>query len=68
VILGGWRTPKGGNGGGNEATLMVLPPEPTEVPGVYRRGSRFVAVYRAAGRQRRQSAATLAEARATAPA
>jgi integrase len=43
---------------------MVLPLEPTEVPGVYRRGSRFVAVYRSAGRQRKQSAATLAEARA----
>jgi hypothetical protein len=43
---------------------MVLPLEATEVPGVYRRGSRFVAVYRAAGRQRKESAATLAEARA----
>jgi hypothetical protein len=43
---------------------MVLPLEPTEVPGVHRRGSRFVAVYRAAGRQHKESAATLAEARA----
>jgi integrase len=43
---------------------MVLPLQPTEVPGVYRRGSRFVVVYRAEGRQRKQSAATLAEARA----
>jgi hypothetical protein len=43
---------------------MVLPLEPTEVPGVYRRGSRFVAVYRAARRQHKESAATLAEARA----
>jgi hypothetical protein len=44
---------------------MVLPLEPTEVPGVCRRGSRFVVVYRAARRQRKQAAATLAEARAT---
>jgi integrase len=43
---------------------MVLPLQPIEVPGVYRRGSRFVVVYRAEGRQRKQSAATLAEARA----
>jgi hypothetical protein len=43
---------------------MVLPLEPTEVPGVYRRGSKFVAVYRAAGRQHKESAATLAEAEA----
>jgi hypothetical protein len=42
---------------------MVLPLEP-EVPGVYRRGSRFVAVYRVACRQHEESAATLAEARA----
>ncbi|MBA3263010.1 MAG: phage integrase SAM-like domain-containing protein [Thermoleophilaceae bacterium] len=41
-----------------------MPLEPTDVPGVYRRGSRFVAVYRAAGRQHKESAATLAEARA----
>ena len=38
---------------------MVLPLQPTEVPGVYRRGSRFVVVYRAEGRQRKQSADTL---------
>jgi hypothetical protein len=31
---------------------------------VYRRGSRFVVVYRSGGRQRKQAAATLAEARA----
>jgi hypothetical protein len=43
---------------------MVLPLEPTEVPGVYRRGPKFVAIYRAAGRQHKQSAATLAEAKA----
>ena len=35
---------------------MVLPLEPTDVPGVYRRGSKFVVVYRAGGRQRKQSA------------
>jgi hypothetical protein len=37
--------------------------ELTEVPGVYRRGSKFVVVYRAEGRQRKQSVDTLAEAR-----
>jgi hypothetical protein len=63
-ISGGRRTPRGGNSGGNRATLMVLPLQPTEVPGVYRRGSRFVVVYRVEGRQREQSADTLAEARA----
>ena len=35
---------------------MVLPLEPTDVPGVYRRGSKFVAVYRAGGRQHKESA------------
>ena len=30
---------------------MVLPLEPTEVPGVYGRGSKFVVVYRVDGRQ-----------------
>ena len=58
------RTPLGGNSGGNGATLMVLPLEPTDVPGVYRRGSRFVAVYRAGGRQHKESADTLADAQA----
>ena len=43
---------------------MVLPLEPTDAPGVYRRGSKYVVVYRADGRQRKQSADTLAEARA----
>jgi hypothetical protein len=43
---------------------MVLPLEPTDVPGVYRRGSKFVVVYRVEGRQRKQSADTLTEARA----
>ena len=42
---------------------MVLPLEPTGVPGVYRRGSKFLVVYRVEGRQRKQSADTLAEAR-----
>jgi hypothetical protein len=41
---------------------MVLPLEPTDVPGVYRRGSKFVVVYRVDGRQ--QSADTMADARA----
>ena len=41
---------------------MVLPLEATDVPGVYRRGSRFVAVYRAGGRQHKESADTLAGA------
>ena len=63
-ICGWWRTPLGGNGGGNRATLMVLPLEPTDVPGVYRRGSKFVVVYRAGGRQRKQSADTIIDARA----
>jgi hypothetical protein len=43
---------------------MGLPLEPTEVPGVYRRGSKFVAVYRVEGRQRKQSTDTLADAKA----
>jgi hypothetical protein len=36
----------------------------TAHPGVYRRGAQFVAVYRRDGRQRKESAATFAEARA----
>lgn len=44
--------------------MIVLPLLRTEFPGVYRRGSRFVVVYRAGGRQCKQSAATLMEARA----
>ena len=35
----------------------------TSHPGVYRRGSRWVAVYREDGRQRKQSASTFREAR-----
>lgn len=41
--------------------------ERTRYPGVYRRGTRFVVVYRSAGRQRKESAASLAEARALKP-
>jgi len=44
--------------------MTALPLERTSVPGIYRRGSRFVVVYRVDGRQRKQAAATLAEARA----
>jgi nucleotide-binding universal stress UspA family protein len=36
----------------------------TRFAGVYRRGSRFVVVYRSRGRQRERAAATLAEAQA----
>ena len=42
----------------------MLPLIRTEFPGVYRRGSRYVVVYRSGGRQCKQSAATLLEARA----
>jgi integrase len=42
--------------------MSGLPLERTAFPGVYRRGSRFVAVYRNGGRQRKQSAATFDEA------
>lgn len=44
--------------------MTVSPMERTSVPEVYRRGSRFVAVYRSDGRQRKQTAATLVDARA----
>jgi integrase len=54
----------GGNAGGNGATVSKLPLERTDVPGIYRRGSKFVVVYRAEGRQRKQHAETLAQARA----
>jgi hypothetical protein len=43
---------------------MVLPLEPTDVSGVYRRGSRFVVVYRADGRQHKQAGETMVDARA----
>jgi hypothetical protein len=49
---------------GNQATMTVSRMERTSVPEVYRRGSRFVAVYRSHGRQRKQTAATLVDARA----
>jgi integrase len=44
--------------------MTALPLVRTSVPGVYRRGSHFVVVYRVGGRQRKQTASTLAEARA----
>jgi integrase len=44
--------------------VTALPLERTRFAGVYRRGSRFVVVYRSGGRQRKQAAGTLAEARA----
>lgn len=52
-----------GNSLGNKATVGVLL-ERTNHPGVYRRGSQYVAVYRRGGRQRKEFAATFAEARA----
>jgi len=43
---------------------MAAPLEKTNVPGVYRRGSRYAVTYRdPSGKQRQRSAATLAEAR-----
>jgi integrase len=44
--------------------MSKLPLERTDAPGIYRRGSRYVVVYRVEGRQRKQSADTLADARA----
>ena len=44
--------------------MTALPLVRTEFPGVYRRGSKFVVVYRAGGRQCKQAAATFSEARA----
>jgi integrase len=38
--------------------------ERTQTPGIFKRGSRYVVVYRAGGRQRKESCRTLAEARA----
>jgi hypothetical protein len=43
--------------------MTALPLQRTRFAGVYRRSSRFVVVYRSGGRQRKQAAATLAEAR-----
>jgi hypothetical protein len=42
--------------------MTVSPMERTSVPEAYRRGSRFVAVYRNDGRQGKQTAATLVDA------
>ncbi|MBN1527972.1 MAG: site-specific integrase [Thermoleophilaceae bacterium] len=42
---------------------MAAPMVRTSVPGVYKRGSRYVVVYTAGGKQRKESARTLAEAR-----
>jgi hypothetical protein len=44
--------------------VSKLPLERTDAPGIYRRGSKYVVVYRAEGRQRKQYADTLAHARA----
>ncbi len=52
-----------GNSVGNRATDPVLLKR-TAHPGVYRRGAQYVAVYRRGGSQRKESAATFAEARA----
>jgi Phage integrase SAM-like domain len=51
----------GGNTGGNSEQVAL---DRTDAPGIYRRGSRYVVVYRVEGRQRKQYAGTLAEARA----
>lgn len=50
--------------GQRPAAEVSAPLRRTGHPGVYRRGSRFVAVYRRDGRQRKESAASFAEARA----
>ncbi len=42
---------------------MAAPMERTRHPGIYKRGSRYVVIYRPAGKQRKESAGTLAEAR-----
>jgi integrase len=44
--------------------VSKLPLERTAAPGIYRRGSKYVVVYRSDGRQRKQYADTLAAARA----
>jgi integrase len=48
---------------GNGGSLMAAPLVRTRHPGIYKRGSRYVVVYRAGGRQRKESARTLDEAR-----
>jgi hypothetical protein len=44
--------------------VSKLPLERTDAPGIHRRGSKYVVVYRVEGRQRKQYADTLAAARA----
>jgi hypothetical protein len=44
--------------------VSKLPLQRTDAPGIYRRGSKYVVVYRAGGRQRKQYADTLTDARA----
>ena len=44
--------------------MSKLPLERTDAPGIYRRGLKYVVVYRVEGRQPKQYAGTLAEARA----
>ena len=43
--------------------MSKLPLQRTDAPGIYRRGSKYVVVYRVEGRQRKQYADTLAQAR-----
>jgi integrase len=43
---------------------MAAPMEKTRYPGIFKRGSRYVVVYRAGGKQRKESVGTLREARA----
>lgn len=50
--------------GATGQTVSRLPLERTDVPGIYRRGLKYVVIYRAEGRQRKQYVDTLAEARA----
>ncbi len=47
----------------NGGRLMAAPMEKTRHPGIYKRGARYVVVYRVDGRQRKESARTLDEAR-----
>jgi hypothetical protein len=42
---------------------MAAPMVRTRYPGIYKRGSRYVVVYRAGGKQHKESARTLDEAR-----
>jgi integrase len=50
--------------GQRPAAAVSAPLRRTTHPGVYRRGSRFIAVYRRGGRQHKESAPSFAEARA----